>query len=530
MSGRLALAGLFWLVAAPAAAQTFVFGLPAEPVQLDPAVVSDSASLAVTYQIFEGLVRLRGATTEIEPALAERWEVSPDARVWTFHLRAGVRFHDGTPLDAAAVVWNVERWSRSAHPHHRDQVAAGQTFEYWESLFGGVDDRSLVERAEAVGPRAVRLTLRAPHAPLLASLAVPGLGVASPPAVSRRGTAFGKHPVGTGPFRFVEWRAGQEVVLEANPDYWGARAKVRRVVARAVKDPARRLAALKAGELHGLEGLNPDDLPSVRRDPRLALVLRPASTTGYLAFNYQVREFQDRRVRQAFARAIDKAGLVAALYGGTGLPATQLLPPSFGAHHPGLRDPARDPAAARDLLRQAGLPGGLRTITWADGRREELVLWYLSVSRPYLPAPKEVAEALGADLARAGITARLATVDWAVYLERAQHGRLPLYLLGWIADTGDPDTALCYLFCAPGAATQGFYANPTVSELLRRAQGLTRPGERDGLYRRAAELLHEDTARLWLAHGQTPLVFSRRVHGYVANPTGAESFATVELR
>jgi peptide/nickel transport system substrate-binding protein len=268
----------------------------------------------------------------------------------------------------------------------------------------------------------------------------------------------------------------------------------------------------------------------VRRDPDLSLVLRPASTTGYLAFNYHVREFRDGRIRQAFARAIDKPGLVAALYGGTGLPATQLLPPSFGAHHPGLRDPARDPGAARDLLRQAGVPGGLRTITWDDGRREELVLWYPPVSRPYLPAPKEVAEALGADLARAGIAARLATVDWTVYLERAQHGRLPLYLLGWIADTGDPDTALCYLFCAPGAATQGFYANPAVGELLRRAQGPTRPAERDGLYRKAAELLHDDTARLWLAHGQTPLVFSRRVRGYVANPTGAESFATVELR
>jgi peptide/nickel transport system substrate-binding protein len=530
MPRRLALACVLLLTAAPAAAQTFVFGLPAEPVQLDPAVVSDSASLAMTYQVFEGLVRLRGATTEIEPALAERWEASPDARVFTFHLRPGVRFHDGTPLDAAAVVWNVERWSRSAHPHHRDQVAAGQTFEYWDSLFGGVDDRSLVERAEAVAPLAVRLTLRAPHAPLLASLAVPGLGVASPTAVRRRGTAFGKHPVGTGPFRFVEWRVGQEVVLEANPDYWGPAARVRRVVARAVKDPARRLAALKAGELHGLEGLNPDDLPAVRRDPDLSVVLRPASTTGYLAFNYHVREFQDRRVRQAFARAIDKASLVAALYGGTGLSATQLLPPSFGGHHPGLRDPGPDPAAARELLRQAGFPGGLRTITWTDGRREDLVLWYLPVSRPYLPAPKEVAEALGADLARAGIAVRLETVDWAVYLERARHGRLPLYLLGWIADTGDADTALCYLFCAPGAATQGFYANAAVSELLRRAQGLARPAERDGLYRRAAALLHEDTARLWLAHGQTPLVFSRRVRGYVANPTGAESFATVEVR
>ncbi len=527
---RLGVLGVLLLAAVPAAAQTFVFGLPAEPVQLDPAVATDSASLTVTYQLFEGLVRLRGATTEIEPALAERWEAAADGTVWTFHLRPGVRFHDGGPLDAAAVVWNFERWSRAAHPQHADQVKAGQTFEYWESLFDGFDDQSVLARAEAVGSHTVRLTLRRPHAPLLASLAVAGLGIASPRAVTRAGTGFGKQPVGTGPFRFVEWRAGQEVVLEANPGYWGPKAKVTRVIARAIKDGARRLAALKAGEIHGMEGLNPDDIAVVRRDPSLALLLRPASTTGYLAFNYRVREFQDRRVRQAFARAIDRTAIVGALYGGTGLVATQLQPPSFWGAAPGLRDEPHDPGAARDLLRQAGFPGGLATLSWEDGRREPLVLWYMPVARPYFPSPKEVAEAIGTDLARAGITARLETIDWAVYLERAKFGRLPLYMLGWIADHGDPDGALCYVFCAPGAPGQGFYANREVSDLLRRARRVTAQAERAGLYRRAAELLHADVARLYIAHSRTPLAFSTRVRGYVPNPTGAESFGTVELR
>ncbi len=528
MTRLLALAVLL-LAAGPAAAQTFVFGLPAEPVQLDPAVASDSASLLVTHQLFDGLVRLRGATTEVEPALAERWEASPDGTAWTFHLRQGVRFHDGEPLDAAAVVWNFERWSRSRHPQHADQVQAGQTFEYWESLFDGFDEQSVVARAEPVGPHAVRLTLRRPHAPLLASLAVPGLGIASPGAVARWGTAFGKHPVGTGAFRFVEWRPGQEVVLEANPDHWGGRPRVARVVARAIKDNARRLAALRAGELSAMEGLNPDDVAAVRRDPELALLLRPANTTGYVAFNFRVREFQDRRVRRAFAQAIDKAAIVRALFGGAGLVATQLQPPSFWGAHPGLRDLPHDPAAARALLRQAGFPGGLHAITWEDGRREPLVLWYMPVARPYFPTPKEIAEAIAADLARAGITARLQTVDWAVYLERAKFGRLPLYMLGWIADHGDPDGALCYVFCVPGVPGQGFYANPAASDLLGRARAVTAQAERAALYRRATELLHDDVARLYVAHSQTPLVLSRRVRGYVPNPTGAESFARVEL-
>ncbi len=168
--------------AAPAPAQTFIFGWSAEPVQLDPAVVIDSSSLGITLQMYDTLVKLKGATTEIEPALAEKWEVSPDGRTWTFHLRPGVKFHDGTPLDAAAVVWNFERWWKSTHPQHANQTRAAQTFEYWESQFGGFDDRSVVSRVEGVGSRVVRLTLKKALAPLLANLAIPGFAIASPKA------------------------------------------------------------------------------------------------------------------------------------------------------------------------------------------------------------------------------------------------------------------------------------------------------------------------------------------------------------
>lgn len=530
--GRRALLAAVLLLgwAAPAPARTFVVGSPAEPVQLDPAVVTDSASLGVTHQLYDTLVRLRAGTTEIEPGLAERWEVSPDGRVWTFHLRRGVRFHDGAPLDAAAVVWNVERWWRAAHPQHANQIRAGQTFEYWESQFGGFDDASVVSRVEAIGPHALRITLRQPQAPLLANLAIPGFGIASPRAVERWGTEFGKHPVGTGPFRFVEWRPHEEVVLEANPDSWGARPKARRVVVRTIKNNSQRLAALKAGEIHAMEGLNPDDVGVVRRDPSLSLLLRPPNTTGYVAFNYQVREFQDKRVRRAFAHAIDKRALVDALYGGTGLVATQFQPPSLWGYNPALQDYGYSPAKARELLREAGFPTGLREITWPDGTREPLVLWYMPVSRPYFPNPREIAEAIAADLAKSGITGRLQTLDWAVYLDRVKHGRLPLFMLGWIGDNGDPDNCLCYVFCTPGAPGQGFYANRPLTDLLLRAQTLTSRAERARLYRRAEQILHDDVARLFIAHNRTPLALSTRVVGYVPSPTGTEAFDTVELR
>lgn len=516
--------------AASASAQTFVFGAQGEPVQLDPAVITDGISSRLTRQLYDGLVKYRGATTEVEPALAEKWEVSRDGKVWTFQIRKGVKFHDGNPLDAAAVVWNFERWWKTSHPQHDNQVKAGQTFEYWEAQFGGFDDKSIVSAVEAVGSHTVRITLREPQAPFLANLAMFVFDIASPRAVERWGTEFGKHPVGTGAYKFVEWKPNQEVVLEANPDYWGAKARITRLVVRNIKDNSQRLGALKAGEIHGMEGLNPDDVAVVRSDANLQLLLRPTNTTGYIAFNYKVKEFQDKRVRRAFAQAINKRGIVDALYGGTGLVASQFQPPALWGYNRELKDYEYSPSQAQALLREAGFAQGLSDVTWEDGKKEPLVFWYMSRSRPYFPNPKEIAEAMAADLAKVGIKTQLQTTEWAVYLDKRKNGQMPLYMLGWTGDNGDPDNFLCYFFCQPGAAREGFYGNKPLADVLLRAQKLTQQSERAKLYRQAEQLLHDDVGRLFIANNQPPLAFARRVKGYVPHPTGSEYFNTVEMQ
>jgi peptide/nickel transport system substrate-binding protein len=516
--------------AAPASAQTFVFGAQGEPVQLDPAVITDGISSRLTRQLFDGLVKYRGATTEVEPALAEKWEVSRDGKVWTFQIRRSVKFHDGTPLDAAAVVWNFERWWKAAHPQHDNQVKAGQTFEYWEAQFAGFDDKSIVSAVEAVGTHTVRITLKEPQAPFLANLAMFVFDIASPKAVERWGTEFGKHPVGTGAYKFVEWKPNQEVVLEANPDYWGQKPRIKRLVVRNIKDNSQRLGALKAGEIHGMEGLNPDDVGVVKGDANLQLLLRPTNTTGYIAFNYKVKEFQDKRVRQAFAQAINKRGIVDALYGGTGLVASQFQPPALWGYNRELKDYEYSPTQAQALLREAGHSQGLSDITWEDGKKEPLVFWYMSRSRPYFPNPKEIAEAMAADLAKVGIKTQLQTTEWAVYLDKRKNGQMPLYMLGWTGDNGDPDNFLCYFFCQPGAAREGFYGNKPLADVLLRAQKLTQQSERAKLYRQAEQLLRDDAGRLFIANNQPPLAFAKRVKGYVPHPTGSEYFNTVEMQ
>jgi peptide/nickel transport system substrate-binding protein len=242
-----------------------------------------------------------------------------------------------------------------------------------------------------------------------------------------------------------------------------------------------------------------------------------------------VKEFQDKRVRQAFAHAINKRGIVEALYGGTGLVATQFQPPALWGYNKELKDYEYSASQAQALLRDAGLRQGLSDITWEDGKKEPLVFWYMSRSRPYFPNPKEIAEAMAADLAKVGIKTQLQTTEWAVYLDKRKNGQMPLYMLGWTGDNGDPDNFLCYFFCQPGASREGFYANKPVADVLLRAQKLTNQGERAKLYRQAEQLLHDDVGRLFIANNQPPLAFVKRARGYVPHPTGSEYFNTVEL-
>ena len=513
----------------PVPAQTFVFGSQGEPVSLDPAIITDSISGRITNQIYEGLTKYKGETTEVVPALAEKWSVSADGTVWTFTLRPNVKFHDGNPCDAAAIVWNFERWRFSKHPQHENQIKAGQTFEYYGAQFGGFDDKSLITKVDAVNPTTLRITLKNPQGPFLANLAMFTFVIVSPKAVEKWGVDFGKHPVGTGPYRFVDWKVGQEVTLEANPNYWDptGKPKIPRVVVRNIKDNSQRLAALKAGEVQGFEGLNPDDVKVVRADPNLQILLRPTNTTGYVAFNFKVKELQDKRVRLAFAYAINKKAIVDALYGGTGMVATQFQPPPLWGYNKDLKDYEYNPQRARDLLKEAGFPNGLKEITWEDGKREPLTFWYLPVSRPYFPNPKEIAEAIAADFAKAGITVQLQTTDFSVYLDKRKNGQLPVYMLGWTGDNGDPDNFVCYFFCSPGASREGFYANQQLAEILLQAQKLTDQAKRAEMYRQAEQMIHDDVVRLFIANNQPPLPFQKRVKGYVPNPTNTEYFNTV---
>ncbi len=519
----------------PPAKKTFIFGAQGEPVCLDPTIITDGISGRVTNQIFEGLVKFDGNTTNVVPSLAEKWETSADGKTWTFMLRKGAKFHDGTPFNAAAVVKNWDYWSNTKNPVHDIQVKAGQTFEYYEGQFGGFDGDSLITKVEAKDEATVVFTLKDPQGPFLNNLAMFIFVFWSPTALEKAGKDSCKMPVGTGAFKFVEWKADQYVKLEKFADYWDKAnvAKVDEVIIRNIKDNSARLNALKAGEVHGVEGMEPDTIKALQTDKNFLVILRPPNTTGYLAFNYNVKEFQNAKVRQAFGMAINKKAIVDAFYGGRGLVAKTFIPPALWGHPKDLVDFEYSVDKAKALLAEAGYKDGLKEITWADGKKTPLEFWYMPVSRPYYPNPKDIAEAMAADLAKAGVKTELKTVDWTVYLDKRKKGELPLYMLGWTGDNGDPDNFICYFFCMDAKDTpimrEGFVADKEVSDLLKKAAATVKQQDRIPMYAQAEQLVHDRAARLFIAHNQPGLAFTAKVKGYIVNPTGTEFFNTVEV-
>jgi peptide/nickel transport system substrate-binding protein len=467
------------LSAALLSAQTLVVGILTDPVSLDPHRATDLVSAAVVANVCEPLVRYRADGSRPQAALATTW-TSVDSRTWTFTLREGVRFHDGAPLDAGAVVANLEALRRT---------------------------RAFPGRAERVGPHVVSVVLDRPNAALLATLSQPFFAMQSPRELS----AGSRRPVGTGPFRFSAARPGQ-VVLEQHLAYWNGPARLKQVVFRRYRDPQALAAALLRADVDVTSSLTPERVDLLHDAPEVALDSQTGLNIALLSINNERPPFDDVRVRRALTRAIDRAALVRDVLGGHGEAARNPLPPSIWGYASRAPELALDRTGARRLLAQAGLASGF-----------ECALTFADVPRPYLPAPAELARRVAADLAQVGIRARLRRVEsWAQYLERATRGDYELAVLGWQADTTDPNDFLSVLLAseAVGTTNRSRYSSAAMDALLKQGRRGRGQQERTASYRAAQDLFHKDAPWVPLYHVSSLTAYRKHVQGLVVGTTG----------
>ena len=502
---------------------TLVFGSSGQPVNLTPGNITDGNSIYAQQQIYNTLIGTKPGTTELAPEIVEEWSVSDDGLTWNFLLREGINFHDGTPCDAAAVVFNVNRWW---DPEFAEGFRAeGNLYEIWTNLFGGFkgDPNSILVDVKAVDNLSVEFTLAKPFAAFPAAIASSYFGIASPTAMKNSGANYGKPSgvaVGTGPFVFQEWRSGDRITFTKNENYWEQNLpKSEKLVMSFVEDPAARLAQLRAGRLDFTVDLTPDQLPEIEKDPKISPVYRPSFNVGYLALNPSYEPLAKPEVRKAIAQALNKAEIVKAFWGDLGQTDGHFLPQSFESYQaPSVDDYAFDPKAAKAAIAKAGYPNGFT-----------LDLWYMPVSRPYFPNPKPIAEAFAAELSDIGITVNLKTKDWGAYLEdRNTQPGFQAFMLGWTGDYGDPDNFL-YAHFGPGSTQDlGGYDNPKLFDLLGKARSSQELKERQSLYQEVDELLFNEALRIPIVHSQPLMATQSSLKGWQPSPLGVENFADVE--
>ncbi|MEZ0492979.1 ABC transporter substrate-binding protein [Kineococcus sp. TBRC 1896] len=510
---------------------TFVFGGSADPDSLDPVFASDGETFRVTRQIFEGLVATEPGTTDLAPSLATQWEASDDGLTYTFTLQDGVTFSNGVPFDAAAVVANFERW------YALRGIAQGEDLAYYyRSIFRGFrtnDDPALGESLYA-GSTAnpdgtVTVNLTRPFAGFLASLTLPAFAMQETGAVQAGGgngadgsdprqSAYATSgPVGTGPFTFSAWERGQQVTLKRNEEYWGEKAKVATAVVRVIGDGTARRQALQNGDIDGYDLVAPADVETLESSD-FQIQNRPAFNILYLGINQAYAPLGDPRVRQAIAHAIDKEALITnALPSGT-KPATQFMPDNVTGWNEGVTTYEYDVDRARQLLAEAGQTGINVPFNYPTG-----------VSRPYMPNPETIYNAINQQLTAAGITTTPVAEQWTPnYLGTVQgttqHG---LHLLGWTGDYNDPDNFIGVFFGAPtnewGFTDQGLF------EALANARTVTSESEQESTYQDINEQIMTLLPGIPIASPVPSLAFAPGVEGYTASPVQDEVWNTVSV-
>jgi ABC-type transport system substrate-binding protein len=466
------------LAAAPA--DTLVVGTLADPGSLAPHQATDIVAAEIVASVCETLVRVRPGSLRHEGVLATTW-ATPDQRVWTFTLREGARFHDGSRLDADAVVANLEHLRR---------------------------ERAFPGRAERVGPSVVQVSLDRPNAALLSTLSQPFYAIQSPSRLFGPGREV---PVGTGPFRYARAQPGL-VELAAFDGHWAGAPRVRRLLFRRFRDEAALADALASGEADVSSAIGPGRAARLRSDADVTLDSQTGLNLIYLALNNARPPFSDARVRRAISRAIDRPGLVREVLAGHGEPAHTALPPTLSGHDTRTRELVLDRDSALRLLASARLPEGF-----------EATLAVSRAPRPYLLEPLRVAARLRDDLARVGVTVRLREVaTWSEHVALTSGGDFDLALLGWQADTLDPNDFLTALLDSGsiGTTNRSRYRSAAMDGLLKRARMDSAPGTRLARYRQAQELFQRDMPFVPLYHASVFTAHRQEVRGLVIGPTG----------
>ncbi|WP_235582114.1 ABC transporter substrate-binding protein [Rhizobacter sp. Root1221] len=511
---------------AQGASTTLIYCSEGSPEGFDPARYTAGTTFDASSQaIFNRIVQFERGGTRIEPALAERWTISPDGLVYTFNLRKGVKFHTTEwfkptrELNADDVIFTLDRMINKENAFRK---AFPASFEYASDM--GLDTN--IAKLEKPDALTVRITLKTLDAAFLADLAMDFASIQSAEYADQllkagTGNDLNTKPVGTGPFVLKRYDKDAQIRYAAFPAYWAGKPAIDNLIFAITTDSAVRAQKLKAGECHVSAYPKPAEVESMKKDPRIKLLHQPGLNVGYLSLNVTHKPFDNRDVRQAINMAINKQSLMSAVYQGAGTVAVNPIPPTMWSYNKAVKDYEYNPEKAKALLAKAGFPNGFETKLWA-----------LPVQRPYNPNGQQTAELIQSDLAKVGIKAQIVKYEWAEYLKRGKAGESDIGMFGWNGDNGDPDNFLAVLLgcAAVGGSNYAQWCDPEFDSLITKAKQTADVAQRTKLYETAQEVVKRQAPWVPLAHSVMYQPMLQNVEGYKLSPFASVQFFGVRLK
>ncbi len=486
---------------APKLAEKIVIGTTDKVTDLDPANAYDFFTWEILNNIMEGLVRYEPGTDRIVPALAEKWEVQENGKVWIFYLRKDAKFCDGTPVTAHDVVRSIKR------------VMKLQGDPSWLVT-------EFVEDVVALDDYTVKFVLKKPVGFFLAVVATPPYFPVHPNYPDDQIVSDATWG-GAGPYCIKEFKRDQYIVLEANPYYHGEKPKTKIVIVKFYKDAVTLRLALERGEIDiAWRTLRPADYQELAEDPRFKVIEVPGSFIRYIVVNVKMEPTNNKLVRQAIAAAIDRNELAEKVFLGTMEPLYSLVPKGMWSHIDVFKEKYGDGniELARKLLSQAG---------YSEENKLKLVLWYTPTH--YGDTEADLAQLIKEQLERTGmIEVEIKSSEWATYVDQLRKGQMMLSLLGWYPDYIDPDNFLYpFLHSRANSWTGTGYSNPEVDKLLEQAAVLVDKEERAKLYEKVQQILAEDCPFIPLLQGKLYIVTQKNVYGVKVGPTMLLPYYTI---
>ncbi len=476
----------------------FIIARGTDAKTLDCGYSYHEGEIDLSYHLYDGLVKFKDDNSlEIEPALATDWSTSEDGLTWTFNLRDGVKFHDGTDFNAEAVEFSFMRILDENHPYYG---LGDQGLAYMDWLLADA-----IKEVRAVDDLTVEIELNEIFGPFLMYMGIYSQFIVSPTAVETYGEDYFQNPVGTGPFKFEEWRRDEYVELSAFADYWGDVPQIDKLIWKVVPDESTRLMELQAGNVHAIKSISPAQLDTILAADNLNLLQVAGSNLFYASINHQAEPFDDLRVRQAFMHAINFDALVESVYEGLGTRAINPMPPTIMGFNDDIEPYAYDPALAMELLAEAGYPDGF-----------SMDLHVFAESRAYVGRPVDAAEIFKSDLAAAGIDVNVIVNEWGTHRSLLREFGHQVGFIGWF-DVPHPNNFLNLLVLR---AVDNQYENPELEQLSDMALATNDPAEQEQYYRQMQEIIHRDVVLVPIAHSDYTAVVLDHVEGFRLDSLG----------